>query len=461
MTESIHEKQNDTSIEIASLPPDHYSSEEAPKSPDAKNKAAKSFGTTLAHSIFALVTSSFVLFELIFLVLFSNKDWFAINISSCCIPIAFLAMLIAHYLLSWLESPAGCRIFSFLCHGLPPVVYRNWIKENEDGFPSGVRFGVKTALWSAIDEAQLTFFGNLRLSSRATSGPPVYRTQKGKMVDQNPPMLILKIPFGAASKADQKQLVQTLLSKNPKCQLNEKLTRDLEKPEPPGSAMVLNIVSIALVLFFTDVSYSTLSYLEMLKDYYLSKQSSEERHDPKSAQSYFNSAEELRLHPLPISFVTQKMFRTASTKSGIMQTRAEAQWAMDKKSEAIASMRDSLEEHTKNFRAELKLARMLVETGNSAEAYRVLEAATDKAKKAFVPRLYYLALLKSKAKGSRATTKEYYDQSTETLEKELFKDVTDWPPGVSPYLPDVWHREDLDFIMSRLLDLKPQNKSIP
>jgi hypothetical protein len=211
-------------------------------------------------------------------------------------------------------------------------------------------------------------------------------------------------------------------------------------------------VSLFFLLFYVDVIFSTFSYLEILKNYTIAKETGESSTSSEiMAEKYFDLAENIRNHPLPISWVTRKIFQTDSARSGVMQVRADALWSMNKRGAAIASMRDALEVHGKNFRAELKLARMLVAMNQTKEAYEVLDKAGAKSKKAFVPKMYVLALLHQENSPGGESAQHFYDRAMKSLDDELFKDVTGWPPGVSPYLPDVWHREDIDFVFERML----------
>ena len=181
--------------------------------------------------------------------------------------------------------------------------------------------------------------------------------------------------------------------------------------------MVLNIVSLCFVVFFIDVIFSTFSYLEILKNYTVAKEAAESSPArPLEATKEFEIAENLRQHPLPISWVTKKIIQSDTSRSGLMQIRADSLWAMGRKSDAIASMRDALETHGKNFRAELKLARMLVDTHQIKEAYEILEKASEKSKKAFVPKMYVLALLQHPDTFAKESDSEFYARAMKSLD---------------------------------------------
>jgi hypothetical protein len=410
------------------------------------------FSTTLSHQAFVLLSSAFCFFELIFLWLYSDRAWFSTDLILWTLPVSVFTISVVSFCLVWLETPAGCRLTGFISKGSPLAPFRRWILLNERGFEPSIRFGNRRALWSAIDRAELTFFGNLRLLSRAASGAAVMQNVRGRQRDLNPPQLIFKIPFGIASRKDQASFVETLRQQNPACELNSRLLKQLKSDDPRGSTIVLNIVSLFFLLFYVDVIFSTFSYLEILKNYTIAKETGESSTSSEiMAEKYFDLAENIRNHPLPISWVTRKIFQTDSARSGVMQVRADALWSMNKRGAAIASMRDALEVHGKNFRAELKLARMLVAMNQTKEAYEVLDKAGAKSKKAFVPKMYVLALLHQENSPGGESAQHFYDRAMKSLDDELFKDVTGWPPGVSPYLPDVWHREDIDFVFERML----------
>ena len=101
---------------------------------------------------------------------------------------------------------------------------------------------------------------------------------------------------------------------------------------------------------------------------------------------------------------------------------------------------------------------MLIDRGNLQEAYEAVDKALGKSKKAFVPRMYELALLHAKRLPGKESADNFYEHSMKDLDEELFKDNTGWPPGVSPYLPDVWHRDDVEFVVRKMLDMKETEK---
>jgi len=55
------------------------------------------------------------------------------------------------------------------------------------------------------------------------------------------------------------------------------------------------------------------------------------------------------------------LIQSDGTKSSIMQMRADTLWQMNKKAEALASMQEALKLSPKNFRVDLKYARMLAD----------------------------------------------------------------------------------------------------
>jgi tetratricopeptide (TPR) repeat protein len=415
----------------------------------------RQFHTTLAHQSFVAISSAFALFEVLFLVLFSDKDWFAVDLLPWGIPAALVALALAHFILVWLESARGCRFFAPILNGLPPVVYRKWILANEQGFQNSLRFGNKRAVWKAIDSAELTFLGNLLLRSRFVTGSEMLMQKGSRQVDQNPAFLLFKVPFGVAAKSDQQEFVRLLHSENPHCQLNSRLQKQIAKDDPKGSSVVLLIVSAFFLLFFMDVGYATFNYLEILKHYYLAELNCcQEPRDIKSAAQHFDRADLLFNHPAQFSWVTRKLIETKNTKAGIMELRADALWRMDRREQAIESLQQAGELSGKKFRIDLKLARMLTDMGKEKQALLVLGEAVEKNRDALVPRAYTIALLETKKNSNPKAARRYLDIAMQEFDDRVFGDEPNWPPSVSPFLADVWHREDVLFVFDRMLKAK-------
>jgi tetratricopeptide (TPR) repeat protein len=427
------------------------------------DKPGKQFYTNLSHQLFVLISSAFLIFEFLFLILYSSNFWFAVDLLPWGVPAAILALALAHFSLMWAESRFGCEFFRPLYKGEPPISYRKWIFVSADDEAAAIaqdvsnyvstgyfRYGTKQVLWQAVDQLDLTFWGNLLIKTRTISGPSQIE-QKGKeTIDNNPPYLIGRIPLGVASPTDQREFIAALQEQNPYCALNARLLKQVDKKDVPGTRAVLLSVTVFFVFFFLDVGFSTFSYLEILKHYYLAEQSARGGDQPEAAKE-FARAEHLFKEPFILSWVSRKLIQSDGTKSSIMQMRADCLWQMGKKAEALASMEDALKLSPKNFRVDLKYARMLADAGKEKEALDAITSAVSKNREALVPRLYNVAMLDTKSKPSVAMASKYLDLSLQEFDDNVFGPEPNWPPDVSPFLSDVWHRDDVTFVFDRLV----------
>lgn len=405
--------------------------------------------TTLGHQGYTAVGIGFIVFELGFLILYSNEFWFELNVAALGIPAALLALCLAHFFLIWVESESGCNFFSPVWKRRPPCVYRQWVRLNESDLEPGISFGERHVVWRAIDEVELTIWGNLRVLSRALSGAPSTKAKKSKFPFFQPVDAeeILKFPFGFGSVADQKLVIDTMRYYNPALRLNERLKKRLEQKDVKGTIYVQQLGAVFLFLVLMDVGFSMFSYLEILKNYYLCEltatASALERR--KLAPFFFDQAEDIRQHPAPISWVSTKIMSEGKVASGLYQTRAEALWAMGKKEEAIESMRKSLK-LSPSFRLNLKVARMLALNGQREKAEEQLKEAMEDHDSALLPRLYMLAL------SPVAERSGLYKSYLHDLDDDLFGTDLMWPPGSHVFLQDVFYRDDLTFIFDKMLD---------
>ncbi len=407
--------------------------------------------TTIAHQGYTLIGISFIVFECGFLILYSNQFWFNVDVVWLGVPAAIMAMAIAHLLLTWAESESGCNFFAPIWRRRPPCVYRQWLRLNEADLEPGLSFGQRHVVWKAIDQVELTLWGNLRILSRALCGadstkayekPKFFSFSRATSAEE-----ILKFPFGVGMLADQKLVVDTMRHYNPALKLNDRLTKRIDAKEVKGTVYVQQLGVIFLFVVLMDVGLSMFSYLEMLKNYYLCESASisDQTAEQNKAPRYFERAEALREHPLPVSWVSTKIMREGKVASGLFQTRAEALWAIGRKDEAISSMRKSLELSPNSFRLNLRLARLLALSGHKKEAISQLNEAMKNHESALLPRLYMLALHPVKARP------RFYKMYLRDLDDELFGNDLMWPPGSHVFLQDVFYRDDLTFIFDRLL----------
>ena len=222
---------------------------------------------SLGHSGFALISFNFALFELIFLNMFSDKFWFAVDVQWLGPLVVMLLYPLAHCILRWQESDFGCNLFSIIWKQKPPIVYLKWVSLNDTLFPPGIRFGNKHVGWSVIDEVELTLLGNLVLKSRALSGAqrslqvPLKKFEE-KLVQ---PQVVLKIPFGVAARDEQMMLVESIRQNNADVVFNARLEKSINAPVVKGVAMIPLLGAVFLFVVLLDVGYSTFAYLETLK----------------------------------------------------------------------------------------------------------------------------------------------------------------------------------------------------
>lgn len=442
---------------------------------NSRTTKAHPTGTTAAHRGVTLMGFSFVVFEVFFLTLYSDSYWFPVDLTWLGAPAVLVAMVIAHLLLVSIESRKGLQIASCIFKGLPPVVYRKWATINERSYAPGVEFGLRRVTFEAIDELELTFWGNLRLKSYSLCGrfpkPPATAPAASASKD-HPPDVILKLPLGVASPAHQKELVAVMQKHKSAMLLNKRLVKQINAPELTGKAQAwiqqLGVVFLFLVLL--DVGHSTFTYLEILKSYYQAQQTAltSTNGSRGDAQKLFDRAETLRQHPLTISWVSNKLLNEGIMASGILQARADALWRMERKDEAVQSAREALALSPKSWRINLKLARYLTFMGDGRKAHAEIETAISDHKGSFLPRLYMLALKKehgipgparaapTDTASSGTSLTGLYKKYRDELDDEVFGKEPVWPPGGNRFLHDVFYRDDITYIFDRLIGDKPK-----
>ncbi len=223
--------------------------------------------------------------------------------------------------------------------------------------------------------------------------------------------------------------------------------QEVAQPDVKGTTYVQQFGAVFLFLVLMDVGFSMFNYLEMLKNYYLCDFTAvgESRIERKLAPHFFEQAEEIRENPLPFSWVSTKIMREGKVASGLYQTRAEALWALGRKSDAIASMQKSCE-LSPSFRLNLKVARMMALNGERERAEAQLKTAIDEHETALLPRLYMLALT------GDSDRPNLYKTYLHDLDDDLFGSDLLWPPGSHVFLQDVFYRDDLTFIFDKILN---------
>jgi tetratricopeptide (TPR) repeat protein len=428
------------------------------------------------HVGFTLVTSGFVLFEMLFVCMYSDKFWFGVDIRMLGIPAVLAALILTHFLLQLQESPIGCNFFALVWQQKPPIVYSRWVSINDPLFAPGLRFGNRHLVWNAIDELQLSIWGNLIIRSRSLSGPMQKMDASPSWVVRRitQPDVVLKLPFGLASPEDQRKLVGLIRSHRPAVLLNPRLQKavglgpDAAAKPPQGAdaeklrqatvyASMFGAVFLLVVLL--DVGYSTFNYLQTLKFYYLC-QVDARAGDLSKAQIDYNEAEGIRLHPLPISWVTNKLMTQEPVGPALVQAKAEALWAMGKKEQAIEAATKAVELAPKGFRHNLMLARMLTDVGKSQQAEEQIELAIENHKGNFLSALYMVALKQQHPPAVSTAAKAAYAKYKAVIDDEVFAaaDGPQWPPGGERFLHDIWYRDDVEYVFSRLIGPEPAQK---
>jgi hypothetical protein len=440
--------QDDSALKPA--PDETQSGKVKPAAPEggAETSSVQSFAfrdvpTTRAHSAFTLITCAFFVFEFFFVVMYSDKFWFDVDVRWLGIPFVFVAMGIAHLLLKFLESSRGCDALSFIWKGKPPAVYTRLVRVNDANFPPGIRFGNKNLAWDAIDEVDLSFLGNLVLRSRA-----VCRLKVSRWKLFSAPDVVLKFPFGMITQEQQRQLISDIRNMRPNVVLNQRLTKRLEKDDLPAAATIPQLGAVFIALVLLDVGYSTFNYLRELEGFYLANVDAKEGRIEK-AQKEYDDAENIQSHPLPISWVTHKLISQEPVASGLYQAQADALWSLGKKNEALNCMATAMKIAPKSFRLNLKTARMLASMGKTKEAENQLQEAMASKKDSFLPQLYIVALKQGEAPAVKPEAKASYDKFRKDL--DLFADEPRWPPGGNLFLHDIWFSDDVDFVFSKLI----------
>lgn len=407
------------------------------KKPDPIDGLSKGFSgvhlitTQLSHQIATLLGFTFVIFEIIFLTCYATDFWFAADLSWFGLPAVIVSFVMAHFLLSWLESSAGCRFVSPIFKGRPPVVYRRWLSYGD----LGIAFGLRLVTWSAIDGLALNFWGTLRIQSRALCGA---------LSPQ--PDTVLSLPFGVISLPEQKAFIALAQKKNEKLLLGSRLIKRMDSHDPKFASLVNLIGPAIMLLVLLDVGISTFSFLEMEKNYYLAETRARAG-NLEEARKYLVKADWQLTHPQIISLVNLKLLREGTIAAGVHQARAQALWYMGLPQEACIEAKQATTLAPRQYRNWLFLARMLADTGKEKQARACVEMAVDLHDESLLPRLYALALLARDRKSAR----DYYQTSLADLKENVFGDEPMWPPGGNRFLGDLFFTDDIRFVYDRLI----------
>lgn len=372
---------------------------------------SRSLPASQAHRLLTLIGFSFILFEIIFVILYSDKFWFSLDIRWLGVPAILLIATFAHFILLALQSDrASAMVFPFW-KGKPLVAYTRWVAFDRGGFT----YGIRHIMWQSVDELFLTLFGNLEVRSNAFSG------------------VVFKIPFGVGSQEDQRAFLECAKASNPNLVVNKRLEERINSQIVKGQNVIQLLGAAFMALVLVDVSYSLFAWLETLKHYYLAQDA--------------HSKEELAQgdwmwhHPLPISLVTNKYLRSKSTAADLHQLRANANIALNDLPSAEADADAAIGLAPDKFRFYLLKARILSMRGKPAEADAAIKEAISHHENSLVPRLYLVANNKDK----RAT----YDAMMKELKASTFVGEPRWP-GTNPAMIETFYSDDVRYIFEPL-----------
>lgn len=396
---------------------------------------------------FVLSGATFLLFELLFLVLYSNTDWFSIDITYLGIPAILLVLPIAHQLLRSLESPILIQLAMPLKNGLPFAIYWNWLTLHENN----LTFGARKVAYSVIDELRLTVWGNIHIRTRALRlGPQSeFSEEHGKKVE--PTELIFRVPLGVVAPKDQKRFVETIKKANPNVLINKRLQKRLSANDLSSSQMVSLLGSVFMLFVLLDVGQSTFTYLEILKAYYGATVDARAQKF-ESANALLARGDKLVQESPPVSWIKYKVFKDGNAAIGLMSARSEILFQLKRVDEAIEECKKALKINPKAFRINFQIARMLTSQNKYDEANKQVQEAIDTKKTdTFLPRSYMLAIETEKS-GDQVSQK-LFETYLKEFDESVFKDEPVWPPGGERMVHDVWFRNDLTFVYERLLRL--------
>ena len=392
--------------------------------------------TSPFHQSFTLLGRSSMAFAIILLLFYSTSSWFCYDASYFGIPAIIVSLLITHYLLRGLESNLSCKLFSFFFKGKPPVIYKHWLKLEENSFS----FGRLKLLYSALHNVSLSAFGNLIFKSHSLSGAL-------KEDELDAATTVFKLPFSAILPQTQKDFIKLLQQKCPQTVLSPSLFKVVDKPILK-SASYINVL-ILIIFFFTliDIGYSTFEYIELLKRYHLSQQSANQQ-NIDLAQKEYQAAEILRKHCSHFSLIMPKLLNNSSTAANLCDLRSKALWEMGKMQDALESQLEAAQIAPQSFKINLRLARLYAKLGKEDKAKECIDALAHRHKYALLPKLYSASLLFNMQRKTEA--KSLLQNYLAFLDKEYFSPPPVWPPGSEDVIHELILQEDLDFLISNI-----------
>ncbi len=428
---------------------------ENPEHLPADFKMDKPIPTAWGYRGFVLVSAAFVVFELIFVTLYSSTSWFGTDIRYLGIPVVFLLLPVAHQILLSFERKLLVQIASPVRNGLPLIIYWNWLKLGD----KALTIGLRKVAYSTIDELKLTIWGNLHIRTCAlrlgTTGSleqdgPGHSEKVDKARSQEPTDLIFKLPLGVVSPPFQKNFIETVETANPNVLINERLRNKLAQKDVSASQMVGVMGAAIMLIVLVDLGQSSYTYLDVLKNYYHADLSAR-KHEKADSERYFEQGEKILRESLPMSWIKSKFFDEGNGAAGVRIARSEALWHMGRQQEAVDECRNALKLSPRAFRINLRLARMLNAMDSPKEAKAEIEEAMKIKEDSFLPRGYMVAL--EFERSGKDEAQKLYETYLKELDDQLFQEEPVWPPGGERFLHDIWYREDLTFVFNKLLKL--------
>lgn len=413
-------------------------------------------GTTFGFRGFTLISTSFLIFTMFFLFFLSSELSLTTNLLHLGIPLVCLSLVIAHLLLKFVESSWGCKFFSMIWHGVPPIVYRNWLNLNPAERQPGITFGNRHLLFDAIDNLDLTIWGNLLVRTNRLCGPrknaATSTRQNKKAHPPNTFETVLRIPFAVTTPHDQKLLIRVAKKYGPHIILNNRLEKATKTRELPGTRWISGLGVIFLFIVLIDNGYSDFRYLEILKQYYLAqteaRQAATKPEHLRNAEARLAQGNWLNDNPLPFSWISFQFLSKGSPAQGIYQAKSDALWELGHKQEAIACAKKALTFSPTSYRVNLKLARMLESISQDKEAKAQIAKAIENRKNSLLPRLYMIAIAVSHSPNDGIELYKLYENQ---LDETVFGQEPVWPPGGNRFLNELWYKDDLKFVFDRLL----------
>ena len=396
---------------------------------------------SFSHQGFTLIGRSSIIFAICLIIIYSDSFWFAYNAANFGVLTVAMSLVITHFILLVLETKKGTYIFSPLWKGKPVVLYTKWLETDENS----ISFGLYRILWTAIDDVSLSRFGNIIFKSNAIAGTP----SNDKKQYPNPANTILGLSFTAIDLKSQKEFITLLKEKCPQAKISESLIKILNKPDI-NSMIYIHIFTLIVFLgIIGDVGNSTFTYIELLKRYYLSHKSALDG-SLEQAQKYYDSAEQLRTHPVP-SIISPKLLNNNSTAASIAESRSKYLWDAGKKAEALALQKEAINYSPKSFKVNLRLARMYAALGQTAQAKTIIETLIKNHKHALLPQLYLASfyLKDNQTEKAKSILENYLQFLCKGEEKEApyFTPPPVWPPIGEDALHEIFYQEDLEFLL--------------